>query len=151
MIDVPIDVSDLLSVRAGCFVSIKARDGELRGCIGTIDPVKATLAEEIILNAISSATSDPRFSPVRAEELADLKYSVDVLSQPEACTPDELDPKLFGVIVEDESRARRGLLLPNLPGIDTASKQIGMASRKAGILTNAGLRLFRFRADRYSE
>ena len=151
IIDTPTDVSDLLSARAGCFVSIKTRAGELRGCIGTIDPVKDTLAEEIILNAISSATNDPRFSPVRADELADLKYSVDVLSPPEACTPDDLDPKLFGVIVEDESGARRGLLLPNLPSLDTAGKQIEMASRKAGIQPKAGLRLFRFRADRYSE
>jgi len=151
IIDAPTDLSDLLSVRAGCFVSIKTRAGELRGCIGTIEPVKNTLAEEIILNAISSATNDPRFSPVRADELADLKYSVDVLSPPEACTADDLDPKLFGVIVEDESGARRGLLLPNLPSLDTAGKQIEMASRKAGIQTKAGLRLFRFRADRYSE
>jgi len=151
IIDTPTDVSDLLSVRAGCFVSIKTREGELRGCIGTIDPVKETLAEEIILNAISSATSDPRFSPVGANELPDLKYSVDVLSPPEACAAGDLDPKLFGVIVEDESGARRGLLLPNLPSIDTAGKQIEMASRKAGIPPAASLRLFRFRADRYSE
>jgi AmmeMemoRadiSam system protein A/AmmeMemoRadiSam system protein B len=150
-IDTPTDVSDLLSARAGCFVSIKTRDGELRGCIGTIDPVKDTLAEEIILNAIGSANSDPRFSPVRAEELPALKYSVDVLSPPEACTADDLDPKLFGVIVEDEGGAHRGLLLPNLPSIDTASEQIEMASRKAGIPPHARLRLFRFRADRYSE
>jgi len=151
IIDTPTDVSDLLSARAGCFVSIKTRTGDLRGCIGTIDPVKDTLAEEIILNAIGSATSDPRFSPVRADELPDLKYSVDVLSPPEACAADDLDPKLFGVIVEDESGARRGLLLPNLPGIDTASKQIEMASRKACIPPAASLRLFRFRANRYSE
>src|SRR6185369_2846551 len=85
IIDTPKDVQDLLSARAGCFVSIKTHQGELRGCIGTIDPVKDTLAEEIILNAISSATHDPRFSPVRADELPDLKYSVDVLSSPEAC------------------------------------------------------------------
>src|SRR4029434_2038256 len=83
IIERPTEVSDLLAVRAGCFVSIKTRDGELRCGIGTIDPVKDTLAEEIILNAISSATCDPRFSPVRADELADLKYSVDVLSPPE--------------------------------------------------------------------
>jgi AMMECR1 domain-containing protein len=88
---------------------------------------------------------------VRPDELADLKYSVDVLSPPEACTADDLDPKLFGVIVEDESGARRGLLLPNLPSLDTAGKQIEMAARKAGIQPKAGLRLFRFRADRYSE
>lgn len=151
VIDTPHDSGGLLSARAGCFVSIKTHEGELRGCIGTIDPVKDTLAEEIIWNAISAASRDPRFSPVRADELPDLKYSVDVLSAPEPCTPDDLDPKLYGVIVEDESGARRGLLLPNLPGIDTASKQVELTSRKAGILHDASVKLFRFRADRYAE
>jgi AmmeMemoRadiSam system protein A/AmmeMemoRadiSam system protein B len=151
IIEVPEDVSESLSVRAGCFVSIKTRDGELRGCIGTIDPAKDTLAEEIIANALASATSDPRFPQVHADELANLKYSVDVLSPPQACTADDLDPNIFGVIVEDETGRRRGLLLPNLPNIDTARKQIEMASRKAGIQPNAAIRLFRFRADRYSE
>ena len=75
-----------LSARAGCFVSIKTHEGDLRGCIGTIDPVKDSLAEEIIANAISAATRDPRFPPVRADELPNLKYSVDVLSAPEPCT-----------------------------------------------------------------
>lgn len=151
IIDTPKDLSDLLSARAGCFVSIKNHDGDLRGCIGTIDPVKDTLAEEIILNAISAATHDPRFSPVRADELPGLKYSVDVLSAPEPCTADDLDPKLYGVIVEDESGARRGLLLPNLPGIDDASRQIELASRKADIPHDTPVKLFRFQADRYSE
>lgn len=151
MIDTPGDLSDLFSVRAGCFVSIKTRDGELRGCIGTIDPVKDTLAEEIILNALSAASRDPRFSPVRADELPDLRYSVDVLSAPEPCSADNLDPKIYGVIVEDESGVRRGLLLPNLPRIDTAGKQIEMASRKAGIPPNTPVKILRFRADRYSE
>ncbi len=151
IIDTPKDQQDLLSARAGCFVSIKTRDGELRGCIGTIDPVKDTLAEEIILNAISAATRDPRFSPVRADELPNLKYSVDVLSVPEPCTADDLDPKIYGIIVEDENGLRRGLLLPNLPGINTTSRQIELASRKAGIPLNTPVRLFRFRAERYSE
>lgn len=152
IIATPKDLPELLSsARAGCFVSIKTRDGELCGCIGTIDPVKDTLAEEIILNAISAATHDPRFSPVRADELPNLKYSVDVLSPPEPCTADDLDPKIYGVIVEDKSGVRRGLLLPNLRGIDTASKQIELASRKAGITSDTPVKLFRFRADRYSE
>jgi MEMO1 family protein len=145
------ELSDLLSARAGCFVSIKTHNGDLRGCIGTIDPVKDTLAEEIIWNAISAATRDPRFSPVRAEELPNLKYSVDVLSAPEPCAPDDLDPKLYGVIVEDKNGLRRGLLLPDLPGIDTAGKQVEMASRKAGISHEESIKLFRFRAHRYSE
>jgi AmmeMemoRadiSam system protein A/AmmeMemoRadiSam system protein B len=143
--------TDLLSARAGCFVSIKTRDGDLRGCIGTIDPVKDTLAEEIIANAISAATRDPRFPPVRADELPSLKYSVDVLSAPEPCTLDDLDPKIYGVIVEDESEVRRGLLLPNLQGIRTAAEQVEIASRKAGIAPGSAVKLFRFRADRYSE
>ena len=143
--------TDLLSARAGCFVSIKTRNGDLRGCIGTIDPVKDSLAEEIIANAISAATRDPRFPPVRADELPTLKYSVDVLSAPEPCTLEELDPKIYGVIVEDDLGVRRGLLLPNLQGIRTAAEQVEIASRKAGIAPASTVKLFRFRADRYSE
>jgi MEMO1 family protein len=151
VIDPANDLSDLFSARAGCFVSIKTHDGELRGCIGTIDPVKDTLAEEIIWNAISAATRDPRFAPVGANELPNLKYSVDVLSPAEPCTTADLDPKIYGVIVEDENGPRRGLLLPNLAGIDTSSKQLEQALHKAGIPQDASIKLFRFRADRYSE
>jgi AmmeMemoRadiSam system protein A/AmmeMemoRadiSam system protein B len=151
VIDRPDDLPELFNVRAGCFVSIKTRDGDLRGCIGTIDPVKDTLGEEIIANAISAATRDPRFAPVPATELPNLKYSVDVLSAPEPCSLDDLDPRLYGVIVEDESGFRRGLLLPNLEGIDTAEQQVEIASDKAGLTPNADVKLFRFRAERYSE
>lgn len=151
VIDPPKNLSEFFKARAGCFVSIKTRDGDLRGCIGTIDPVKPTLVEEIIFNAISSATRDPRFSPVRANELPDLKYSVDVLSAPEPTTLSDLDPKIYGVIVEDESGLRRGLLLPNLSGVDSVTKQVEIASRKADIPNDAPVKLFRFRAERYSE
>jgi AmmeMemoRadiSam system protein A len=151
VIDPPEHLSDLLSACAGCFVSIKTREGDLRGCIGTIDPVKDTLAEEIIANAVSAATRDPRFPPVRRDELVGLKYSVDVLSAPEPTTLEELDPETHGVIVEDESGLRRGLLLPNLEGIDTAARQVEIASRKAGIPLGANVKLSRFRANRYSE
>jgi uncharacterized protein len=143
--------SELLSARAGCFVSIKTTDGDLRGCIGTIDPVKDMLADEIIANAIGSATRDPRFPPVRADELPNLKYSVDVLSAPESCALDDLDPKTFGVIVEDDSGFHRGVLLPNLEGISTAAQQVEIAARKAGIAPGYPVKLFRFCADRYSE
>ena len=150
VITTPENPSELLSQRAACFVSIKTRSGDLRGCIGTIDPAKNTLSEELIANAISAATRDPRFSPVRKDELSELKYSVDVLSAPEPTTAENLDPNVYGVIVEDDHR-HRGLLLPHLEGIDTAEKQIRIASRKAGIREGADIRLFRFRADRYSE
>ena len=142
--------TDLLAARAGCFVSIKTHEGDLRGCVGTIEPVKNSLAEEIIANALSAATRDPRFPPVRADELPNLKYSVDVLSAPEPCTLGDLDPKTYGVIVKDES-GRRGLLLPNLDGIRTAAEQVEIASRKAGIAPGSPVKLWRFRADRYSE
>ena len=109
------------------------------------------LAEEIIANAISAATRDPRFPPVRADELPGLKYSVDVLSAPEPCALEDLDPRIYGVIVEDESGIRRGLLLPDLAGIDTARQQVDIASRKAGIAPGTNIKLFRFDSERYSE
>ena len=151
VISAPKDLTGRLSQRAGCFVSIKTRAGELRGCIGTIDPERETLAEEISANAINAATRDPRFTPVRADELPGLKYSVDVLSQPEPARLEDLDARVYGVIVAEENGARRGLLLPNLEGIDTAARQVEIASRKAGIPKQAKIKIWRFRADRYSE
>jgi AmmeMemoRadiSam system protein A/AmmeMemoRadiSam system protein B len=147
----PGNPSELLQQRAGCFVSIKTREGELRGCIGTVDAVKETLAEELIFNAISAAETDPRFPPVRVDELSDLKYSVDVLSSPEPGKQDDLDPSIYGVIVEDKAGVRRGLLLPNLKGIETAAEQVEIASRKAGIRPEDEIRLWRFRAQRYGD
>jgi AmmeMemoRadiSam system protein A/AmmeMemoRadiSam system protein B len=151
VIPAPESLSELLQRRAACFVSIKTRDGDLRGCIGTIEPEKNTLAEELIANAISAASRDPRFPPVSAAELPDLKYSVDVLSQPELVRLEDLDPLVYGVIVEDQAGVRRGLLLPNLKGIDTAAKQVEIASRKAGIPPGTEVKLWRFRAERYRE
>ena len=141
----------LLGARAACFVSLKTHDGQLRGCIGTIEPAKDTLAEEIIANAINAATRDPRFSPVSAEELSQLRYSVDVLSAPEPATLEDLDPAVYGVIVEDESGSHRGLLLPDLEGVDTVAKQVEIAARKAGIPPEAPIKLARFRVSRFGE
>jgi len=151
VIAAPENPSELLKARAACFVYIKTRTGDLRGCIGTIEPVKDTLAEELVVNAVSAATRDPRFPPVRADELSALKYSVDVLSASEPTTIEDLDPNVYGVIVEDVNGVRRGLLLPHLEGIDTAARQVEIASRKAGIPTGSEVKLWRFRADRYGE
>jgi AmmeMemoRadiSam system protein A len=139
----------LLVVRAPCFVSLKTLNGELRGCIGTIEAARETLAQEIIANAISAATNDPRFQPVRPEELSHLRYSVDVLFPPEETVLEDLDPSMYGVIVEDESGARRGLLLPDIPGIDDAKQQVEIAARKAGIRRDEPVRLYRFKVERY--
>ena len=151
IISPPNDLTHELIARAGCFVSIKTLTGDLRGCIGTIEPEKDSLAEELIANAVSAATRDPRFSPVRQDELPGLRYSVDVLSQPELCRLEDLDPQNYGVIVEDRDGLRRGLLLPNLEGNDSAAKQVEISSRKAGIAPSTYVKLFRFRAERYSE
>lgn len=151
VIEKPSSPDAMLKQRAACFVSIKTFDGDLRGCIGTIEPVKDSLAEELIANAVSSATRDPRFPPVAPEELSHLRYSVDVLSNPEPAEFEELDPKVYGVIVEDASGKRRGLLLPDLQGVETASQQVEIAARKAGIKPGTSLKFSRFRVERFRE
>lgn len=145
----PSDVPDeLLKTHAGCFVSLKV-DGQLRGCIGTILPVQDNLAEEICANAISAGTRDPRFSPVRRTELADLVYDVDVLTTPEPTTRDGLDPARYGVIVSTRD-GRRGLLLPDLDGVDSVSEQLRIAAQKGGIdLDYDNYRLERFEVVRH--
>ena len=147
----PRSAQTLLTTRAPCFVSLKTLSGELRGCIGTIEASRDTLAEEIIANAISAATNDPRFDPVRPEELSNLRYSVDVLFPPEEAVLEDLDPTAYGVIVEDKSEGRRGLLLPDIPGIDNAEHQVEIAARKAGIEPGEPVRLYRFKVERFRE
>ncbi|HKY45945.1 MAG TPA: AmmeMemoRadiSam system protein A, partial [Pyrinomonadaceae bacterium] len=151
VLDSPETRAGLLRARAPCFVCLKTVEGDLRGCIGTIEPVKDTLAEEIVANAISAATSDPRFEAVTPEELSNLRYSVDVLHHPEPTVIEDLDPRVFGVIVEDESGSRRGLLLPDIPGIDDVEQQVEIAARKAGIFHGEPIKLSRFRVERYRE
>ncbi|HZK70271.1 MAG TPA: AmmeMemoRadiSam system protein A [Clostridia bacterium] len=139
--------SQFLNNRAGVFVSIK-KNGQLRGCIGTISPTKKNLAEEIINNAISAGTQDPRFRAVRESELSDLVYSIDVLGAPEKIASiDELDVKRYGVIVT--SGFRRGLLLPDLDGVDTPEEQIDIALQKAGIESHENYSMERFEVIRY--
>lgn len=134
--------------KAGVFVSLHER-GELRGCIGTIEPRHRSIAEEVITNAISAATADPRFPPVAPEELDYLEYSVDVLGDPEPVDSlIELDPKQYGVIV---SRSwKRGLLLPDLEGVDTVMDQVAIAKRKAGIGPTEDAKLERFEVIRHT-
>ncbi len=137
-----------LSMPAGAFVSLK-KGGELRGCIGTVEPLRKSLAEEIIMNAVSAGVRDPRFDPVRVEEIDELDFSVDVLMPPERIEgPGELDPKRYGVLLR--SGQRSGLLLPDLEGVDTAAEQIAIARRKAGIGPHETVELYRFEVRRYS-
>lgn len=143
----PRDLSPEMKGRAGVFVSIK-KSGELRGCIGTFEPSRKNIAEEVVRNAIASATEDPRFFPVTGEELPHLEYSVDILTHPEPVAgPEELDPKCYGCIVE--CGWQRGLLLPDLEGVDTVEEQIAICRRKAGIGPDEPVRLYRFQVKRY--
>lgn len=139
--------ADLLQKKAGVFVSLK-KDGRLRGCIGTIEPTQDCIADEIIRNAISAGTQDPRFETVGEEELDSLVYSVDVLSPAEPIDSiRELDAKRYGVIVT--RGRRRGLLLPNLEGVDTPEKQVAIALQKAGIDAHEQYAMERFEVVRH--
>ena len=139
---------DLTERRAGAFVSIH-KQGQLRGCIGTIAPTQDSLAREILWNAVSACSRDPRFDPIRPDELNRLEISVDVLGEPEdIASEEELDVKRYGVIV---SRGfRRGLLLPDLEGVDTAAQQVEIARRKAGIGPKEKVKLQRFEVVRHT-
>jgi hypothetical protein len=143
----PGELAPEMKERAGVFVSLK-KHGQLRGCIGTFEPSQASVAEEIIQNAISSASEDPRFSPVGPNELVNLDYSVDVLTHPEEVEDrSQLDAKKYGVIVE--AGLRRGLLLPDLEGVDSVDTQISICRQKAGILPAEPVKLYRFEVRRY--
>jgi AmmeMemoRadiSam system protein A len=141
------DLTQEMKDHAGVFVCLKIR-GMLRGCIGTFEPAEKNVATEVIRNAISAATCDPRFACVRTEELDSLEYSVDVLTAPEQVKDmKDLDPKRYGVIVQ--AGRSRGLLLPDLEGVDTVEEQVSIAMQKAGIRPGTPITLFRFEVKRY--
>jgi AmmeMemoRadiSam system protein B/AmmeMemoRadiSam system protein A len=136
-----------LKKQAGVFVSLY-KFGRLRGCIGTFEATKENIAQEIIVNAVNSATRDPRFPPVTTSELKDIEYSVDVLTIPRPVKDKKkLNPKKHGLIVECDSR--KGLLLPNLDGVDSIDQQISICCQKAGIMMDEPVKLYYFKVKRY--
>lgn len=141
----------LVAQQAACFVTLHRRDdGQLRGCIGTLAPHHAHLAEEIAANAVAAATRDPRFAAVRCQELEALTLSVDVLSEPEDIADvSALDIKEYGVIVH--KGMRRGVLLPDLDGVTSVAQQVAIAKQKAGIMPFETVSLQRFKVVRYTE
>lgn len=149
VIDIPEYIPhQLLEIQAGAFVTLHMEDLTLRGCIGTIMPTQKNLALEIRENAIAAATRDPRFNAVSPDELDHIVVSIDILSQPVECKSlDELNPKKFGVIVE--SGYKRGLLLPDLEGVDTVNTQLEIAKRKAGIGSHEPVQVYKFEVNRY--
>ena len=141
------ELSPEMKQRAGVFVCLKIK-GTLRGCIGTFQPQEPTIAHETVRNSISAASCDPRFLCVRPEELNKIEYTVDVLTMPErVADKSELDSHRYGVIVQAGNR--RGLLLPDLEGVDTVDEQISIAMQKAGIMPGTPVELSRFEVKRY--
>ncbi len=134
---------------AGVFVTLRI-GRRLRGCVGTLAPARADVAREIVACAIAAASTDPRFPPVRPHELTDLAYEVDVVEPLEAVSSlADLDPRTYGVLVEGDGR--RGVLLPDLDGVDTAERQVEIARAKAGLPSVTAVRLYRFRVRRFRE
>lgn len=144
------EIKETVPGKAGVFVSIK-KHGNLRGCIGTFVPTKSNIVEEVIANAIAASTRDPRFNPIEEHELNDLNISVDVLSEPELVENNDLskmDPKVYGIILE--CHGKRGLLLPDLEGVDTVEKQIEITRNKAWITEPLEMcKIYRFKVERY--
>lgn len=142
-----ISKSSFLQEPAAAFVSLRI-DNELRGCLGTIEPTKSNLEEEIIVNAIKAATEDYRFQPIQTHELDAISFSVDVLTKMQAVNDKtELDEKKYGVLVK--KGASQGLLLPDLDGVDSVEKQLAIAKQKAGIFDDKDLEIFKFEVKRF--
>jgi AmmeMemoRadiSam system protein A len=144
------EIPEELQVRRACFVTLHKPDGSLRGCIGTLEPQYKNLWLEIISNGVAACSRDSRFSPVTADELDNIEISVDVLSVPEKVEDlNTLDPKKYGIIVTDGFL--RGVLLPDINGVDTVEQQINIAKRKAGLgsMPNENLQFYAFTATRF--
>ena len=149
MSEVSEEISPELKERAGVFVSIK-KNGDLRGCIGTIKPTQDNIVQEVKNNAISAAARDPRFPAIQADELDDLTISVDIIGKQEEIEGlEELNPERYGVVIK--SGRRTGLLLPKLEGVNTPEEQVEIARRKAGLPSDSQFDLYRFEVKRYKE
>jgi len=158
VLNLPADLpKEMLKKQAGTFVSLHQKDGALRGCIGTFLPTQKNIAQEIIRNAIDAATQDPRFSPVTLKELPNLEISVDILSKPKLVKknfrlgdllPRGLNPKKYGLLVT-ASDGRRGLLLPGIPSVDSAKKQVKFCFQKAGLSSKEKVDLEIFEVQRH--
>ena len=143
----PNPLSRDMELRSGAFVSIKKLK-QLRGCIGTLEPCEPNLAMEIIENSLKAALHDPRFSPVTAEELQDLTYSIDVIRPLEKVSSiEELDPRMFGLVVR--SNGKQGVLLPDLEGVDSVEEQIQICRTKGKIRDDEPVEMYRFQVDRF--
>jgi MEMO1 family protein len=140
-----------LAQKHGVFVTVRRRDGKLRGCVGTIVPVCANLVAETWRSARLAAFQDGRFMPVAADDLGDLQFQVSILHSLEIiASTAELNPQHYGVIVST-SDGRRGLLLPGIKKIKTGDQQLVLARRKGWIEPDEPVTIQRFQADHFEE
>lgn len=147
--DIPSYVThNMRTEKKGVFVTLY-KDGNLRGCIGTIFPTTNSLYEEILRNSIEAGLYDPRFMDVKKDELKEISFSVDILDRPEPAIISDLDPKQYGIILS--SRGKRALLLPNLQGVDTVEEQVEITKQKAGIRKDEDFTIERFKVTRFEE
>lgn len=139
-----------IASRGAVFVTWRTTEGDLRGCIGSLEPCCANLIEETARRACDAGLRDDRFEPVTREELPRLRVEISLLGRLEACDFAALDPRRYGLLVSD-AVGRRGVLLPDLPGIDTAAEQQQIACEKAGIAPGVAITLQRFTVQKFME
>ncbi len=122
-------------------------EGDLRGCRGSVHPCEPTLYAEVVQEAVNSAVDDPRCASIRPEEVDDIAITVYLLKPEERVhSLSELDPARYGILVEGES-GHRALLLPGIPGIETAADQVYLTRRKAHLHPDEPATIYRFAAD----
>ena len=142
-----------LAKKQGVFVTLRSvDDGELRGCIGSVEPKFENLIEETRANAVSAAVSDKRFSPLKKKDFDGISIEVSVLSEPERVgSIADLDPEIYGVVLTSRDSGNRGVMLPNVPDLNTVDKQLAAIRRKAGLRPDESLRIERFRVEKFAE
>jgi AmmeMemoRadiSam system protein A len=151
--DGSIPQSGMLLEKRGVFVTLHAR-GRLRGCIGVIEPVEP-LAESIARCAVGAALHDPRFSPVRGEEIPELRIELSLLSPLEPILPENIEIGKHGLLISQGSK--RGLLLPQVAVEHKLAPDqfLEETCRKAGLNASAwqeaDTRILGFTCDVFSE
>lgn len=149
---------DWLAQPGAVFVTL-TRQGELRGCIGSLEPHRP-LREDVEANAWAAAFADPRFPPLTREELGQVRVEVSLLSRAEplhfadeADALDQLRPGVDGVILE--YGPRRATFLPQVwDQLPEPRLFMAQLKRKAGLdpaFWDDGIRLSRYRVEKYQE
>ena len=144
-------MEDALNQSRGVFVTLWEGQRKLRGCMGRTEGITPSLTQEVAECAILAATRDPRFQPLtQATQLQELSIELSLLMPLEPIVNESaLDPQRYGVVVS--AGKRRGLLLPNVDGIDTVREQLHVACQKGKIDPDEPYALSRFEVLKISD